>query len=173
MHIIATMRAKQEYAVDKDSSGKTSVKKLGLEPEQRKGMEYEFTCFFEVDAGHTAFGAKDRTSIFDQQSFKITPSVGEKIMEWLQTGVDTAPVVVATSTSTLETAHADDELSKLKASVVALAKEIGATPEVKELLKSYEPSGNPNKLMDAGKLKELETALIDMKNVPSAVAEVA
>ena len=42
IHIIATMRSKQEYVIEKDSKGKTQINKKGLAPIQRDGMEYEF-----------------------------------------------------------------------------------------------------------------------------------
>src|SRR5262249_25651095 len=37
IHVIATMRAKEEYDVGKDDKGKTAVRKIGMEPIQRKG----------------------------------------------------------------------------------------------------------------------------------------
>ena len=70
IHIIATMRSKTEYVQEKDSNtGKTTVRKVGLNPIQKDGMEYEFTVFLEVDAEHMAFGSKDRTGIVDQKYF--------------------------------------------------------------------------------------------------------
>lgn len=42
MHIIATMRAKTEYLVEQDERGKQSIRKAGLAPVQRDGLEYEF-----------------------------------------------------------------------------------------------------------------------------------
>jgi nucleoside-triphosphatase THEP1 len=41
-HIIATMRAKTEYVQEKDERGKTVVRKVGLAPVQREGLEFEF-----------------------------------------------------------------------------------------------------------------------------------
>ena len=42
IHIIATMRSKVRYAMDKDEHGKTAVVALGVEAVQREGTEYEF-----------------------------------------------------------------------------------------------------------------------------------
>lgn len=51
LHIIATMRAKVEYAQERDEkSGKTFIRKLGMAPVQRDGMEYGFDYSFEVVA---------------------------------------------------------------------------------------------------------------------------
>jgi hypothetical protein len=161
MHIIATMRAKQEYVQEKDDkSGKSSVRKLGMEPEQRKGMEYEFTIFFEIDAEHTAKGAKDRTSMFDQRYFRITPDTGKEIMKWLESGVDTPTEVIAESVKKADPAVA---LKNLQAEVVQLCKDLRGrdNPELMELLKENTPDGNanPNSIKDIDKLVELKGML--------------
>lgn len=163
MHIIATMRSKQEYVQEKaDGSSKSTVRKLGLEPEQRKGMEYEFTTFFEINAEHEAFGSKDRTSIFDQKTFKITPKVGQQLMKWLETGVvDSAPVVLAT-------AHkADNKAAEvgIKTQIIELCKLLGGSKDetLMGIVKAYAPNGNPNSITDDTKLKSLFDKLTDLK----------
>ncbi|WP_010500014.1 AAA family ATPase [Paenibacillus elgii] len=88
IHVISTMRSKTEYVIEKDGNGKTNVKKLGLAPVQRDGMEYEFTAFFDIDTDHQAYGSKDRTGLFDQQYFKITAETGALLMRWLESGVE-------------------------------------------------------------------------------------
>ena len=162
MHIIATMRAKQEYVQEKNDQGKTTVKKLGMEPEQRKGMEYEFTTFFEVDSEHKAFGAKDRTSIFDQQTFKITPEVGKKLMKWLK-GADVSVATVRATSHVAEKAVAE---KTIKAQIVdlAVALKVRENPPVMETIKKYTPDGglNTNGITDETKLVALKTELEDM-----------
>ena len=85
-HIIATMRSKTDYAQDKDEKGKTVIRKVGLAPVQRDGTEYEFGTIFDLGFNHLASVSKDRTSLFDGQSFIITPEVGQKLKAWLDTG---------------------------------------------------------------------------------------
>ena len=46
MHIICTMRSKQDYVLELNDKGKSAPKKVGLAPIQRDGMEYEFTGDF-------------------------------------------------------------------------------------------------------------------------------
>ena len=87
-HIIATMRSKTDYAQDKDDKGKTVIRKVGLAPVQRDGVEYEFGTVFDLGFNHLARVSKDRTSLFDGQSFIITPEVGQKLKVWLDTGSD-------------------------------------------------------------------------------------
>lgn len=85
-HIIATMRAKQEYVLEMNDKGKQTPKKVGLAPVQREGMEYEFTVMLDVDMNHVASASKDRTSLFDGQHFKITDETGKTLLAWLEMG---------------------------------------------------------------------------------------
>lgn len=92
-HIIATVRTKTGYAMDVDATGKSSVKKMGMEPVQRDGLEYEFTIVFDIDqASHLVTASKDRTSLFDSPEGKNIeiPSVetGTKIRKWLEAGAE-------------------------------------------------------------------------------------
>ena len=93
-HIIATMRSKQAYELEKDEkTGKNTVKKLGLAPVQREGMEYEFTVFFDVDSGHYAKATKDRTNMFGNEIFTPDETTGARLIKWLNEGkVDTQAI---------------------------------------------------------------------------------
>jgi len=82
-HIIATMRSKMEYA-QVEENGKKQVKKLGMSPIQRDGMEYEFTVFIDLDQQHTATTTKDRTTLFDGQYFVPTVETGRTLLAWLE-----------------------------------------------------------------------------------------
>jgi len=81
-HIIATMRSKTEYA-QVTENGKTAIKKLGMAPIQRDGMEYEFTAVFDLNLEHVVSISKDRTGIFDGQYFKPDVITGRKLLTWL------------------------------------------------------------------------------------------
>jgi hypothetical protein len=85
-HIIGTMRSKQEYAMETDEKGKASVKKLGLAPVQREGMEYEFTVFFDISQDHYAKATKDRTNMFGNEIFIADETTGARLMKWLDEG---------------------------------------------------------------------------------------
>lgn len=101
-HIIATMRAKVEYAMQKGDDGKYKIQKMGMAPIQREGMEYEFTTFFDIDTNHRASTTKDRTDLFssinasgnvEKLDFVITPETGEKLLGWLNKGDSIAPLL--------------------------------------------------------------------------------
>ncbi|TFW05724.1 hypothetical protein E4K72_11005, partial [Oxalobacteraceae bacterium OM1] len=88
-HIIATMRAKTEYVQEKDErTGKQVVRKIGLAPIMRDGIEYEFTTFFELDVHHMAYAGKDRTRLFDGDIFRPNIDTGAKLAAWLNAGAE-------------------------------------------------------------------------------------
>lgn len=85
--IIVTTRAKADYIMTDDGNGKKSVKKVGLAPIFRDGLEYELTVFFDLTQDHIATASKDRTSIFDGQNFKPTEETGKLLAEWRNGGI--------------------------------------------------------------------------------------
>ena len=168
MHLIATMRSKQEYVTEKNNNGRTSVRKVGLEPQQRKGMEYEFTVFLEIDDEHKAFGSKDRTSLFDQKTFIITPDTGAETMAWLLSGKTLAPKVVMTKDETVARTNSD-----IKKEIIALLTDLGgrSNPALKPMVSVYADSGNPNAITKTEDLLELCEELNDMKVDMLAIKE--
>jgi hypothetical protein len=87
-HIIATMRSKTEYIQVENERGRTEIRKVGLAPLQREGMDYEFGTVFDLSINHMATVSKDRTNIFDGNIFTITQDTGIKLKEWLDSGAD-------------------------------------------------------------------------------------
>jgi DNA polymerase III delta prime subunit len=87
IHLIATMRAKEEYSMDKEDgkdgkSTKSVVTKKGMEPIQRKGVQYEFDIIGSLDMDNSMTIEKTRCSslqglVFpyaDQDFVEITQS---------------------------------------------------------------------------------------------------
>ena len=88
-HIICTMRTKTAWEVIENDKGKKVPQKIGLKPEQREGMEYEFTSVLDLSLeGHIATSSKDRTSLFDGRHFVPTAETGKELLEWLNAGRD-------------------------------------------------------------------------------------
>ena len=87
-HVIATMRSKQDYVLETDSSGKQVPKKVGMAPVQRDGIDYEFTTVFDIDLKHVAHTSKDRTDQFNDFHEKLSESVGERFLDWLESGAE-------------------------------------------------------------------------------------
>ena len=90
-HIIATMRSKTDYAQLQNDRGRTEIRKVGLAPVQRDGMDYEFTIVFDLSMEHSVTVSKDRTSLFDRQVFTITQDTGKILRRWLESGAEVPP----------------------------------------------------------------------------------
>lgn len=83
IHIICTIRSKQDHILV-DDGGKQKVKKVGLNPVQRDGVEYEFTLVLDGAMNHTVEASKDRTGLFDGKVFTITKDTGKQLIAWLK-----------------------------------------------------------------------------------------
>lgn len=89
-HIIATMRSKTEYIQAENERGRTEIRKVGLAPIQREGIDYEFGTVFDLSPNHFAVVSKDRTGLFDEQIFTVSQDTGKTLRDWLDSGaVDT------------------------------------------------------------------------------------
>lgn len=87
-HIIATMRSKTEYVIEKDEKGKQIPRKIGLAPVQREGMEYEMTVVLDIADNHFARATKDRTGLFRDFMAQIDKSTGKMLADWLEQGTE-------------------------------------------------------------------------------------
>src|SRR5690606_5786580 len=132
-HIIATMRAKTEYVQEKDDrTGKTTVRKIGLAPVMRDGIEYEFTVFMELDAQHQAFVSKDRTRLLDGSIIRPEIDTGRQLLNWLESGAEEikqAPTLDAEQKShlldTIQNAGSVDQLFNAFSNAYRTANAVG------------------------------------------------
>lgn len=86
LHIIATMRSKAVYVETEKANGKKIIQKQGAAPQQRDGLEYEFTAVLDLSVdGNIAIASKDRTRLF-HDPVVITEDVGKDLFTWLQSG---------------------------------------------------------------------------------------
>lgn len=86
-HIIGTMRSKTEWITEPTQNGKSKPVRVGLSPEQGKGIEYEFDLLIEISVDHIAEVIKDRTGKFQDKSFsKPGQEFGIQLLEWLNEG---------------------------------------------------------------------------------------
>ena len=89
LHIITTMRSRMEYVQDLDESGKkvVGIRKVGLAPIQRPGMEYEFDIVCDMNWDHILTVSKSRCSaIVDLKTEKPGPAFLQPVIEWLNSG---------------------------------------------------------------------------------------
>lgn len=92
-HLIATMRDKYEYVSERDEKGKTTVRKLGLAPEQRDGVEYEFDIMLDVGTDNRVLITKDRTGIA-MDGEKLSPDFGRRVIDWQSNAAPPLPPII-------------------------------------------------------------------------------
>ncbi len=86
-HVIVTMRAKTEYAME-TVNGKSVPRKVGLAPIQRDGMEYEFDVVADMDLDLNFIVSKTRCSaLVGAIVNKPTADLGKTLLAWVSEGV--------------------------------------------------------------------------------------
>jgi hypothetical protein len=86
-HVIVTMRTKTAYEITKTDSGKTVPVKIGLQPEQRNGIEYEFDVVADMDLENNFTVSKSRCpELSGRVVNRPGPEVGETLLAWLSDG---------------------------------------------------------------------------------------
>ena len=93
IHIIATLRVKTAYDMQKDDRGKLKPVKIGTEPIQKAGIEYEFDVLGDMDADNNLLIAKTRCPELNGQIFnKPGKEMADILNAWLNDGVEPAAV---------------------------------------------------------------------------------
>jgi len=110
-HVIATMRTKTEWTVEETDRGKTKPVRVGLAPEQGKGIEYEFDLLMEINVAHIGTVIKDRTGKYQDQTIdKPGEELGRELAAWLSEG--NAPAPKASPPSTPEATNGNGDADK-------------------------------------------------------------
>ena len=92
VHVIATMRSKQDYVQDKDDRGKTQIRKVGMAAQQREGFEYEFDVVMDMDIDNNGIVSKTRCPALTGRVFgKPGRDVANILAEWLRGEPATQP----------------------------------------------------------------------------------
>lgn len=93
IHILATMRAKQDYILETNDKGKSKPVKVGMAPVQRDGFDYEFSLVFDVQMDHRATLSKNRTGLFEKKVINLAdPKVADELRGWLESGKEPEPL---------------------------------------------------------------------------------
>jgi nucleoside-triphosphatase THEP1 len=94
LHIICTLRSKVEHVIEQ-VNGRTQVRKVGLQPVQRDGLEYEFTVVGDVTQDHELIITKTRAAwLKDQIIREAGEDLGQQLAAWLSDGLP-SPVAPA------------------------------------------------------------------------------
>jgi hypothetical protein len=159
-HIIATMRGKDQYEIDKDEKGKSNVKKLGVGAQQRSGFEYEFSTTFLLDQkSNFATNQKDNTHLFETLGdVKLTEDHGRKLIEWANSGEGyTIPI--------RNMKNITEDMQEKKDLIIQLCKDLGGAKNetLMTTVKKYATNGNPNKITNVEDLDKLYAELNALK----------
>ena len=136
LHIICTMRSKNDTVMETNARGKQAPKKVGVKADQREGMEYEFDVVGLMNLQNEMIIEKSRYSPIHQQEFdKPDERFGRTLLAWLNGGAAT-------------TAPKGDEPKPPvawsqgeRAAFIALAQKLGAkdAPQIQALAHSIDP----------------------------------
>ncbi len=91
VHIVATIRSKTEWVLEENEKGKKVPRKVGLAPDQRKDIDYEFTLVLDLSRDHIAQASKDRTGLFDDRLEVPSESMGTELAAWLGSAAPEPP----------------------------------------------------------------------------------
>jgi hypothetical protein len=109
IHIIATMRSKTEYVLERDERGRTTPRKVGLAPVQRDGMEYEFDVVAEMDMDNNMIISKSRiVALTGGIVNRPDGQFGELLKAWLSDGA-LAPIQTTQHETRGRHQHSTDE----------------------------------------------------------------
>lgn len=85
LHLIVTLRSKQDYVQEKDDKGRTSIRKVGMAPVQRDGLEYEFDVYGDLDQDNNLMIGKTRCpALSGQVIVKPGKQLAATLEKWLQ-----------------------------------------------------------------------------------------
>jgi hypothetical protein len=97
VHIIATMRAKEDHVIEKvEGFSKPQVRSVGIEPIQRKGVQYEFDVVGSLDIDNTLNIVKTRCSALQGAVYH---QAGKELADVLKLWLDGAPMPPRTVSS--------------------------------------------------------------------------
>lgn len=100
-HMLVTMRSKTEWIIAERENKSGAVvkepKRIGMAPEMRGGIEYEFTVVCDLDLAHTTTVAKSRANVIADRTAPAgrTHEVAQAFADWLDSGVELVSAAVA------------------------------------------------------------------------------
>lgn len=87
-HTVVAMRSKTEWLLQEGPNGRTQPVKVGLAPQQRDGIEYEFDLMLDIDLEHRASVSKTRFAAFADRTFAKgdAEAAAQEFGKWLSDG---------------------------------------------------------------------------------------
>ena len=135
LHVITTVRRKQDYEMVNDSMGKLKVQKVGTKEITRDGFEYELTLNFEFTSDmHYVKASKDRTGLFmGKDEFIITSETGKQLIQWANSGKEEIQIAL----ERLDKVTSREQLTEVYETFVKLREDPKFVVKLQELGKKY------------------------------------
>lgn len=160
IHIISTVRGKDEYVLE-EKNGKQTPKKVGLGYKQRDGIEYNYTCTFNIAQDtHIASVTKDNTHLFEDKYDILTERDGKALFDWANSGEAPAPKKV---TPKKAEASIESVIAEIKAVVEEKTNDGISRDVISSTIKSVAGSANYNKITDVEVACGVVLALNDLE----------
>lgn len=143
IHVIATMRSKMDYVLDKDEkSGKSSPRKVGMAPQQRDDMPYEFDVMLDMNVDNEAIVTKTRCPALNGRVInKPGKEVAATLVKWLSAEPAQTPQAPVTKPAT----NANGATKPATSAPVITQAEIAATDAITlESVPEIPQDGNDN-----------------------------
>jgi hypothetical protein len=119
VHVLVAMRTKTEWVIDRDEkTGKTTPRKIGLQPVMRDGIEYEFDVCGDLDQDNTLVVTKSRCPELSGKSInRPGRDVAEKLKAWLGSGpADRVPSAVNVQENTNKPTYGHGQIKSVASS---------------------------------------------------------
>jgi hypothetical protein len=162
MHVIATVRGKDEYVLE-EKNGKQTPKKVGLGFKQRDNVEYNYTVTFNLAQDtHIADVMKDNTHLFEGRYEVLTEKDGTALYKWANEGKKAEPRPTKTEKAPTEEEVLATTLNLIK-DAGKLAVDRGVEKDaIGEAVKAIAGTANYNKIKDINVLKQIFETINNM-----------
>jgi hypothetical protein len=129
LHIIATLRSKMEYIQTTDDRGRSVIRKVGMQPVQRDGLEYEFDVVADMTLENKLVVSKSRCSLLHNAVFEHPDArIADILLTWLNGKEPPAPSPKgALREQLIRLAALREALGIEKAELSARARELGVS----------------------------------------------
>jgi ABC-type dipeptide/oligopeptide/nickel transport system ATPase component len=94
-HVFCTLRTKVEWVIEENDRGKKEPRKVGMQPVQREGLDYEFDVVADVNLDNDLIIGKTRCSALRGRIYHLDEhdKIGRALADWLTDGAAPAPTL--------------------------------------------------------------------------------
>jgi hypothetical protein len=108
VHIIATMRTKTEYVLEDNGKGGKVPRKIGMQPVQRDGLEYEFDLILDLDGAQARVGKTRCSALAGKSFYEPGKDIADILRAWLEDGAEAPAKPTPTDDDAHDASWADD-----------------------------------------------------------------